>query len=229
MLLRRRARRHRGQQAAAKGIDTGPLRSIDGNFKLVAATLISPPLRIGNADLAATLKDGVLTISHFKGSLYGGSLDFSGVVNASQPALAVDLKGDATGIRLGEMLRSTRGSNQFGSSIKVTIDGRLNATGIAVRAGGTTSDQLRSSLAGGANLGGHIFVGADEALQVHRLGPRRRRRRRDRQHARHCAGHRRPARPQPDGPAERDLSWSSIASSIATTRSAATSTSPVAC
>ena len=109
----------RGQQAAAaKGIDTGPLRSVDGNFKLVAATLISPPLRIGNADLAATLKDGVLTISHFKGALYGGSLNFSGVVNASQPALAVDLKGDATGILLGEMLRSTRGSNQFGSTIR---------------------------------------------------------------------------------------------------------------
>ncbi|GEP57117.1 AsmA family protein [Reyranella soli] len=155
----------RGQPAAAKAIDTGPLRSIDGNFKLVAATLISSSLRIGNADLAATLKDGVLTISHFKGTLYGGSLNFSGVVNASQPALAVDLKGDATGIGLGEMLRSTRGSNQFGSSIRVTIDGRLNATGIAVRAGGTTSDQLRSSLAGGANLGGHIFVGADEALR----------------------------------------------------------------
>jgi hypothetical protein len=155
----------RGQQAAAKGIDTGPLRSIDGNFKLVAATLISPPLRIGNADLAATLKDGVLTISHFKGALYGGSLNVSGVVNASQPALAIDLKGDATGILLGEMLRSTRGSNQFGSTIKVTIDGKLNANGIAVRAGGTTSDQLRSSLAGGANLGGHIYVGADEALR----------------------------------------------------------------
>ncbi|SEP32384.1 Uncharacterized protein involved in outer membrane biogenesis [Rhodospirillales bacterium URHD0017] len=155
----------RGQQAAAKDIEAGPLRSIDGNFKLVAATLISPPLRIGNADLAATLKDGVLTISHFKGALYGGSLDFSGVVNASQPALAVDLKGDATGLLLGEMLRSTRGSNQFGSTIRVTIDGKLNATGIAVRAGGTTADQLRSSLAGGANLSGHIFVGADEALR----------------------------------------------------------------
>jgi hypothetical protein len=88
------------------------------------------------------------------------------VVNASQPALTLDFKGDATGIYLGEMLRSTRGSNQFGSAIKVTIDGKLNATGIAVRAGGTTSDQIRSSLAGGAGLGGHIYVGADEALRV---------------------------------------------------------------
>jgi uncharacterized protein involved in outer membrane biogenesis len=152
----------RGQ---AKPIDTGPLRSFDGTFKLAAATLVASSLRIGNADLAATLKDGVLTLSHFKGSLYSGSLDFSGVVNASQPALSLDLKGDATGLYLGEMLRSTRGSNQFGSTLRVTIDGRLNATGITVRASGTTSEQIRGALAGGASLGGHIFVGADEALR----------------------------------------------------------------
>ena len=157
----------RGQPAAAaKPIDTGPLRSVDGNFKLVAATLISSPLHIGNADLAATLKDGVLTVSHFKGAVYGGSLNLSGVVNASQPALALDFKGDATGINLGEMLRSTAGSNQFGSAIKVTIDGMLNANGISIRAAGATSDQIRSSMAGGATLGGHVRAGADKALQV---------------------------------------------------------------
>ena len=155
----------RGQAAAAKPIDTGPLRSVDGNFRLVAATLIASSMHIGNADLAATLKDGVLTISHFKGALYSGSLSFSGVVNASQPALSLELKGDANGISLSQMLRESRGSNQFGSTIKVTLDGRLNAAGITVRASGTTSEQIRSSLAGGANLGGHIFVGADEALR----------------------------------------------------------------
>jgi uncharacterized protein involved in outer membrane biogenesis len=155
----------RGQSGPSKPIDTGPLRSVDGNFRLVAATLIASSTHIGNADLAATLKDGVLTISHFKGSLHGGSLNFSGVVNASQPALSLDLKGEANGISLSEMLRSSRGSNQFGSTIKVTLDGRLNASGITVRASGTTSEQIRSSLAGGANLGGHIFVGADEALR----------------------------------------------------------------
>ena len=113
--------------------------------------MISPPLRIGNADIAATLKDGVLTVSHFKGALYGGSLNLSGVVNASQPALSFDFKGDASGIYLGEMLRSTSGTNQFGSSIKVTIDGRLNATGHRrCAAAARPPSQLRSSLAGGA-------------------------------------------------------------------------------
>ncbi len=157
----------RGQPAGgAQPIDTAALRSVDGSFKLVAGTLISAPLRIGNADLAATLKDGVLTVSHFKGALYGGSLALSGVVNGSQPALSFDFKGDANGIYLGEMLRSTSGTNQFGGGVKVTIDGKLNANGITARGAGTTSGQVRSSMAGGAQLSGHVFAGADKALQV---------------------------------------------------------------
>ncbi|MDP3161133.1 MAG: AsmA family protein [Reyranella sp.] len=157
----------RGQPAAAaQAIDTSPLRSVDGSFKLVAATLISAPLRIGNADLAATLKDGVLTISHFKGALYGGSLALSGVVNGSQPTLSFDFKGDANGIYVGEALRSTSGSNQFGGGVKVTIDGRLNANGITAHGAGATSAQIKNSLAGGAQLSGHVFAGADKALQV---------------------------------------------------------------
>ncbi|MGQ0584048.1 MAG: AsmA family protein [Reyranella sp.] len=157
----------RGQPAAgAQPIDTSALRSVDGSFKLVAATLISAPLRFGNADLAATLKDGVLTISHFRGALYGGSLALSGVVNGSQPTLSFDFKGDANGIYVGEALRSTAGSNQFGGGVKVTIDGRLNANGITAHGAGATSAQIKNSLAGGAQLSGHIFAGADRALQV---------------------------------------------------------------
>jgi hypothetical protein len=157
----------RGQPAAAaKPIDAGPLRGVDGSLKLTAGTLISPPLRIGDADMAATLKDGVLTVAHFKGALYGGSLNLSGVVNASRPTLSYDFKGDASGIYLGEMLRSTAGTNQFGGSVKVTIDGRLNASGLTVRGSGATSNQLKTSMAGGAQLSGHIFAGADKTLQV---------------------------------------------------------------
>lgn len=157
----------RGQQAAAaKPIDTAPLRSVDGSLKLSAGTLTSGSLRIGNADLAATLKDGVLTVQHFKGGLYGGSLALAGTVNGSQPALVLDFKGDANNLIIGEMLRSTSGSNQFGGAVKVTIDGKLNANGISMRAGGTTADQIRASMAGGTQLSGHVFVGADKTLQI---------------------------------------------------------------
>ena len=48
--------------------------------------------------------------------------------------------------------------------MKVTVDGRLNATGITLHGGGTTREQIRASMVGGAQLGGHVFVGADKAL-----------------------------------------------------------------
>jgi uncharacterized protein involved in outer membrane biogenesis len=152
--------------AASAPIDSSAMRSFDASLKLVAGTLIASPMRIGNADLAVTLRGGVLTLQHFKGALYGGSIDLSGVINGSQPSLSIDLKGNANGISLSEMLRSTSGSNQFGSTFKVTIDGRLNANGITIKGAGATSDQIKNSMAGGANLSGHIFVGADKALTM---------------------------------------------------------------
>jgi uncharacterized protein involved in outer membrane biogenesis len=152
--------------AAAAPIDTAPMRKVDASVKLVAGTLISAPLRIANADLAITLKDGVLTVEHFKGALYGGALALSGTVDGSKPALAIAFKGDANNISIGEMLRGTSGTNTFGGVAKVTIDGQLSATGIAINGGGTTSEQIKSSLAGGAQLGGHVMVGADKALTM---------------------------------------------------------------
>lgn len=154
--------------AAASGtgkpIDTSAMRAFDASLKLVATSLVSSSLRISNADLAVTLKDGVLTLQHFKGGLYGGSLDLSGTVNGSQPALSFDMKGDATNMSVSEMMRETSGSNQVGGPVKITIDGKLNANGITVKGGGGTAQQIQSSMAGGATLSGHIFVGADKAL-----------------------------------------------------------------
>ena len=148
-------------------IDTTAFRAFDASVKLVAGTLISSPLRISNADLALTLKDGVLTISHFKGGLYGGSLDLSGVVDGSKPGhLAIDFKGNASSISVSELLRSMSGSNQFGGAVKVTVDGMINASDIALKAAGATSAEVKSSMAGGAQLSGHIFVGADKALTM---------------------------------------------------------------
>ncbi len=161
----------RGRPAAPAGasapIDTSEMRAFDASVKLVAGTLVSSPLHISNADLAVTLKDGVLKLSHFKGGLYGGSLDLSGTVDGSKPGhLALDFEGSANGIGVGEMLRSTSGSNQFGGSVKVTVDGRINASGIVVKAAGATSAEVKNSMAGGAQLGGYIFVGADKALTM---------------------------------------------------------------
>jgi uncharacterized protein involved in outer membrane biogenesis len=151
-------------QAAQQPIDTSALRAFDASFRLAAGTLVSSPLRLNNADIALTLKDGLLTLQHLKGGLYGGTIDLSGTVDGRKPAVAIDFKGNATGINLGEMLRVTSGSNVFGGQIKVTVDGQLNATGITLRGAGATREQIRSSMVGGMQLGGHVFVGADKAL-----------------------------------------------------------------
>jgi uncharacterized protein involved in outer membrane biogenesis len=159
-----RAPRPAAAAPAPSAIDTSAMRAYDASLKLSVGTLVSAPMRLSNADIAMTLKDGVLTLQQFKAGLYGGTLDLSGTVNGSEPALAFDLKGDASNIYLGEMLRGLCGTNQFGGAVKITIDGKLSATGIALRGGGTTSEQIKASMAGGAQLGGHVFVGADKAL-----------------------------------------------------------------
>ncbi|HTR85787.1 MAG TPA: AsmA family protein [Reyranella sp.] len=151
-------------QAAEQPIDTKGMRSFDASLKFTAGTLVSSPLRIGNADVAVTLKEGVLTLNHFKGNLYGGTLDLSGTVDGSKTGLAIDFKGDASNIIVSEILRSTAGHNTFGGAVKVTVDGKINASGIALKGAGTTMSQLKGSMAGGAKLGGYIFVGADKAL-----------------------------------------------------------------
>jgi AsmA-like protein len=150
--------------AAAPPIDTAAMRSLDASIKLTAATMIMSPMRIANAELAATLKNGVITLQRFKGGLYGGTLDLTGTVNGSGPVLAFDVKGSATGLSIGDILRSTAGTNVFGDRVKASIDGRLNATGIEFRGSGATSVALKNSLSGGMALGGFVLLGVDRAL-----------------------------------------------------------------
>ena len=150
----------------SQAINTASLRSFDGKFRLSAAILRGAPMHFGNADIAAELKDGRLTIVHLKGGLYGGSLSLAGMVDVTQPTLAFDLKGDANGIRVGDMMRGMSGTNEVGSLIKVTLDGILNANDIALRGTGSTVEELKASLAGGARVSGHIHPRADRFLQV---------------------------------------------------------------
>jgi uncharacterized protein involved in outer membrane biogenesis len=151
-------------QAVAQPLDAVPLRAFDASFKLVAGTLISSPLRLTNADIAFTLKDGVLTLDHVKSGLYGGSIDLSGTVDATKPALAIDFKGDAKGINLGEMLRGTSGTNVFGGRVQVAVNGQLNATGITLKGSGATREELRGSMVGGLDLSGSVDTSADSTL-----------------------------------------------------------------
>jgi hypothetical protein len=152
--------------SSSQAIDTAPMRSFDASVHVAAGTMVAPPLSIANADIAASLKGGVLTLSHFRGSVYGSALDLAGTVDGSQAALSYDFHGQANGMPIGDMLRSTSGTNVFGSVINVAIDGRLNATDIVVRGHGCTTGELRSSMSGGAQLSGYVRASADRFLQI---------------------------------------------------------------
>lgn len=143
-----------------------PLRSVDGTLKVSVASLDGAPVPLGDAEAVASLKDGVLTVSHFKGGLYGGTVNLSGVVDGSRPSLSFDLKGEASGIKIGEVLRRSSGTNEIGSLIRITIDGNLNASGVTLRGNGTTLAEIKNSLAGGAQLSGHVHPRADRFLQL---------------------------------------------------------------
>ena len=115
-----------------------PLRAVDGTLRVAVASLGGGPVPLGNAEIAATLKDGILTVSRFSGGLYGGTISLAGVVDGSQPSLSFDLKGELSGVNLAEMLRHGSGSNEIGSLIRIAIDGSVSASGLALRGAGTS-------------------------------------------------------------------------------------------
>src|SRR5204863_327053 len=86
-------------------------------------------LKINYCDFNATLSNGRLTLAKLTGQFYGGGVDFSGTVDATGSALAVDMKGDVRGIYLGEMLRGTAGSDHFVATVKGPLSApTLNTT-----------------------------------------------------------------------------------------------------
>lgn len=143
-----------------------PLRSVDGTLKVSAASVGGGPVPLDKAEIAATLKDGVLTVSHFMGGFDGGTIVLSGVIDGSKSLLSFDLKGEARGIDIAQVLRRQSGSNEVGSLIRITLDGRVDATGVALRGAGTTVAELRRSLAGGADIMGHLQARADRFLAL---------------------------------------------------------------
>jgi len=143
-----------------------PLRSVDGTLKVSVANLGGAPRPLGNAEVVAALKDGVLTVSRFQGGLYGGTISLTGVVDGREPLLSFDFKGEARDIRIGEVLRRSSGTNEIGSLIRIAIDGSVSASGVTLRGNGRTMAEIRNSLAGGAQLNGHIQARADRFLQI---------------------------------------------------------------
>jgi hypothetical protein len=153
-----------GGGAAGTPINAAALRGFDATIKLATSVLTLAPLRVTYGDLSATIKNGVLTVNQLTGQFYGGAVDFSGTVDATGPALALDFKGSVRGIYLGALLRSTATTNRFGSSLTVSLNGEVLATDITIKGAGRSSDEIRNSLSGSASIGGYIYAAVDKGM-----------------------------------------------------------------
>jgi len=141
-----------------KPIDLAGFRAFDATVKLETSAVEVASLKIAYADLEATLRGGIATISKLTGQFYGGAVDFSGTLDAARNTLAVDLKGSLQGIYFGEMLRGTAGTNSFGDpNLTIAVDGKLSATGIELKGRGTSSEEIRNNLTGKAGLSGFVY------------------------------------------------------------------------
>jgi hypothetical protein len=144
--------------ATGKPIDLSGLKAFDATISLETSTTSIASLRVPYADLEATLRNGVLTISKLTGQFYGGAVDFTGTINASGQTVTVDMTGSLQGIYVGEMLRGTAGTNNFNNpNLSLSIDGKLSATGIQLKAQGKSPEEIRNNLTATAGLSGYVY------------------------------------------------------------------------
>lgn len=144
--------------ATATPIDLSGLTALDATISLETSATSIASLNVTYADLEATLRNGVVTISKLTGQFYGGAVDFTGTIDASGQSVVVDLTGSLQGIYFGEMLRGTAGSNTFGDpNLTVSVDGKLSAMDIRLKGRGNSSEEIRNSLTGTAGLSGFVY------------------------------------------------------------------------
>jgi len=152
--------RHKGpaRRATPKPINLGALRSFDATLVVSAKAMSMAALTVDYADLDATLVNGVFRINKLTGQFYKAAVDFTGTIDASGQALAIEANGSLLGMHVDELLRGTVGDNIFGksSSYSVAVDGKIDAHDIKFTAKGASATELRESIATATSFGGTV-------------------------------------------------------------------------
>lgn len=144
--------------ATGKAIDLSALRAFDASLTLFTSATSVGAVQVTYADLSATLRNGVFKIAKLTGQFYGGAVDFAGTVDASRPTMTVDLAGSLQGIFLGEMMRGTTGTNNFGNdNLGVAVDGKISIMNIELKGSGGSPQAIRDSLVGRGQVSGYLY------------------------------------------------------------------------
>lgn len=122
-------------------VDLSALQAFDARLDLRAASLVYPPYRIDDAQLAATVRGGVLDVTRLSGRSWGGQFTSTARADANTHRLAIGF--DADNIALRELLSDVAGHDRLEGR------GRLDAR---LQSQGTSVSQLRAALGGRAGF-----------------------------------------------------------------------------
>lgn len=155
------------RRATDKPINLSALRSFDATLVVSAKAMSMAALTVDYADLDATLQNGVFRINKLTGQFYKAAVDFTGTVDASGRALAIEANGSLLGMHVDELLRGTMGDNVFGksSSYGVVVGGKVDARDIRLTGRGVSGTELRESIAGATTVSGTVRAGMASGAQ----------------------------------------------------------------
>jgi uncharacterized protein involved in outer membrane biogenesis len=138
-----------GPRWPAQPLPVGALKTVDLDLTLAAdALVLADGSRLEDAELAATLNDGLLDLDRLSGTLFGGDLNASGTLDARETP-AASLVVDAQQVASGPLLPRAFGLQALDGPIDLTAD--LNAKGASANA-------MVESLAGDGRVSGRVTV-----------------------------------------------------------------------
>ncbi|MCW8916605.1 MAG: AsmA family protein [Magnetovibrio sp.] len=122
--------------------DLSVLNTLDGDVTLKSDFIQFGDYKLDNADIHATVSNGVLNANRVKGTLFGGPVTGTAVVRAEgTPTIETDIKLDA--LKIGQAVKAVTGKDM--------ADGALSL-GLNFNASGLSPADLVSTLAGNGNL-----------------------------------------------------------------------------
>ena len=134
-------------------VDFGALKSVDGQFKFSAGTLVYRQYKLADAELNATLDKGHLSLSSLSTKAWGGRVVATGSADAAPQRMA--LQAQADGIDILAMLKDVAQKDVLEGTGQVKLNvytGGAKVSQLVAGLNGTAALQLRDGAVRGINL-----------------------------------------------------------------------------
>ncbi len=143
------------KDAAPRKKGAAPGQNLFLDLRVKAKRLDVDKLSLTEVDLAGTFDGGVTTISRLRAGIFGGSITASGRTDARQPATALAVRAEGSGIQAGPLLRALTDSEPLTGTAGFRAD--LTATGndqaaVLRTLSGTASVNLKNGRIAGLSL-----------------------------------------------------------------------------